>query len=71
MYGREITIYIYKYHKLLNEKDGNGVETNYDNEKGKTENIVLIYRKEEEEKFEFWKEFLIDTENKLLKENIK
>ncbi len=71
MYGREITIYIYKYHKLLNEKDGNGIETNYENEDGKTENIILKYRKEEEENFEFWKEFLTDTENKLIKENIK
>jgi len=71
MYGREITIYIYKYNKLLNEKDGKGVETNDEDENGKEIDKLLIFNKNEEESFNFWKNFLIDTENKLLKENIK
>ena len=71
MHGREITVNKYKYHKLLNEKNGDGIETNYENEEGKTVNITLKYTKKEEENFEFWKEYLIDTENKLLKENIR
>ena len=71
MDGREITVYIYMYDELLNEDDGNGLEINCENEEGVYAKKEIKYRKNEEEKFDFWKEFLIDTEKKLLKEKIR
>ena len=71
MSGREITVYIYQYDPRLNENINNTNEIDEENEKKEKVKKIIKYRKEEEESFNFWLEFLIEVENKLTKEKIK
>jgi hypothetical protein len=71
MSGREITIYIYIFDELLNQNNENGIEIIDLNDKGKEVKINYFFRKNDEEKFIFWYEFLIDIEEKLKQLKIK
>ena len=66
MFGREITVYIYQYIKELNETE-KGVEITGDNNEKK----YLFYKKDEEQNFNFWLNFLIDCEKELSSSNIR
>ena len=68
MSGREITIYIYKYNEKLN---GNSNEVDDINEMNEEIKKKIIYTKADEEKYQFWFDFLIDVEKRLKEDNIQ
>ena len=66
--GREITLYIYTFDKRLNQEP---VEINIEDENGQKKLTKYVFRKNEEKKFKFYYDLLIDIEKKLSQENIK
>ena len=66
--GREITLYIYTFDERLNS---NPFEFDNKDENGNVKNIKYIFNKNEEKKFKFYYDLLIDIEKKLSQENIK
>lgn len=67
--GREITLYIYTYNKKLNEDKPEEFEL--DGENGEKYKISYVFRKNEERKFKFYYDLLIDIEQHLNKLKIK
>ena len=65
--GREITLYIYTFDERLNS---NPFEFDNKDENGNVKNIKYIFNKNEEKKFKFYYDLLIDIEKKLRGENI-
>ena len=65
--GREITLYIYTFDERLNESP---FELDDKDEEGKIKKIKYIFTKNEEKKFKFYYDLLIDIEKKLEAENI-
>ena len=70
MDGREITIYIYQFNELLNNKN-KPIEIKDVNAKNEEIIVTYFFKKNDEEKFNFWYEFLIDIENKLKNAKIR
>ena len=70
MEGREVTIYIYQYDELLNDNN-KPIELEDKNEKDEEIKFYYLFKKNEEEKFTFWYELLIDIESKLKNAKIK
>ena len=66
--GREITLYIYTFDERLNQEP---VEIYVDNEDGQKKLIKYVFRKNEEKKFKFYYDLLIDIENQLSLNKIK
>lgn len=66
--GREITLYIYTFDERLNEDP---VEIDVGDENGKLNKIKYVFRKDEEKKFKFYLDLLIDIENQFKKMKIK
>ena len=60
--GREITLYIYTYNEKLNDEPE---ELEVEDEKGEKQKITYIFRKNEERKFKFYYDLLIDIEKQL------
>ena len=66
--GREITLYIYTFDERLNEDP---TEIDVEDENGKKNLIKYVFRKNEEKKFKFYYDLLIDIENQLIENKIK
>lgn len=66
--GREITLYIYTFDERLNEDP---TEIDVEDENGKKNLIKYVFRKNEEKKFKFYYDLLIDIENQLIANKIK
>ena len=66
--GREITLYIYTFDKRLNQEP---VEINIEDENGQKKLTKYVFRKNEEKKFKFYYDLLIDIENQLITNKIK
>lgn len=66
--GREITLYIYTFDKRLNEDP---FEMDVKDENGKLNKIKYIFRKNEERKFKFYYDLLIDIEKQLSEAKIR
>ena len=66
--GREITLYIYTFDERLNQDP---FEVNVEDENGKEKLIKYVFRKNEEKKFQFYYDLLIDIENQLIANKIK
>lgn len=66
--GREITLYIYTFDKRLNQEP---VEIVIEDENGQKKLTKYVFRKNEEKKFKFYYDLLIDIENQLITNKIK
>jgi len=66
--GREITLYIYTFDERLNEDP---TEIDIEDENRKKNLIKYVFRKNEEKKFKFYYDLLIDIENQLIANKIK
>lgn len=66
--GREVTLYIYRFDERLNEEP---FEIEDPDENGKNIKIKYIFRKNEERKFKFYYDLLIDIEKQLSEAKIR
>ena len=61
-------LYIYTFDKRLNQDP---IEIDVEDENGKKNLIKYVFRKNEEKKFKFYYDLLIDIENQLITNKIK